>query len=114
MEIYNKGIYNKEEASLVLKRPNFGKSQITDSMQLAIGESYIRHGAGVEGRKIKILEVPYLDGDNDLRVDVLTNNGITFLFLSDLGISPYSGYKDNKYRWHRHHWVEPLNKSGGD
>ena len=102
----------KMDVAVVLERQIFGDRQIKDLSQLVVGNTYIRHGKGVEGEEVKILTVPYLDGDNDLRVDVSTNNGITFLFLSDLGISPYRGYKDNKYRWHGHRWVEPLNKYG--
>lgn len=101
-------IENRKEATLGLERPTFGKTQITDSMQLIIGENYVRHGAGVEGDEIKILGIPYLDETNSLRVDILSNNCKTFLFLSDMGISPYRG---KNTQWHKYHWVELLNKA---
>ena len=102
------------DVDVVLERPVFGDRQIKDSSQLVVGNTYIRHGKGVEGEEVKILAVPYLDGDNDFWVDVLSNCHTITTSLADMGISPYRGYEDNKYRWHRYHWVEPLNKAGSD
>jgi len=103
----------EKDVGVVLERPVFGDRQIKDLSQLVVGNTYIRHGKGVEGVEVKILTVPYL-GDNDSWVDVLSNGHTITTSLADMGISPYSGYEDNKYRWHRYHWVEPLNKSVED
>ena len=104
----------KDEKILIEKRPHFSDNQIMSLSELKPGKKYMRRGGTIDGMIFKLLSVPHLSKNNDLTIETFTETNFGGYnhtqFLTDLGVCPYRGYPDGKYRWHFSHWLEEVSE----